>query len=209
MNANPFSVFDYYRPGPTGPTGSMGPTGVAGPTGSIGSTGPTGVAGSTGPTGVAGSTGPTGSTGSSGIVAFSPILNSTGTLSITTSFSAGANVSSTFTFTPNITGLFIVEIPQIYTTTSTSITSPLYETRMVVYDSVTIATDSRVFTLNNSLSNSTSTGGIWSGSLCCYCNLTDTTQKTVSVYLSAGSGIIKTASIKWNVINVIPIQISR
>jgi len=190
MNVNPYSILDYYRPGPTGPTGVAGPTGIAGPTG------------------VAGPTGIAGPTGSTGIVSFSPILNSSGSLQISTTIVNGANASSTFMFTPNSTGLFIVEMPQIYSGTSATITSPLYETRMVVYDSSTIATDSRLFTLNNSLSNTTSTGGIWSGSLCCYCNITNTTPKTVTIYLSAGPGIVKTASVQWKVINVIPIQTS-
>jgi len=202
-------ILDYRTRGPTGPTGPIGnngPTGNIGNTGTTGPTGPTGPIGNTGPTG---STGPIGNTGPSGIVSVNSILNSSGALQISTTLTNGASNSSTFTFTPNITGLFIVEIPRIYTTTSTSITSPLYETRMVVYDlSTTIASDSRVFTLNNVLSNSISTGGIWSGSLCCYCNIIDTNQKTVTVYFSAGPGVPKTASIRWDVLNFIPIKTS-
>jgi hypothetical protein len=189
-----YILLDYYSKGPSGPTGNTGPTGSTGPTGN------------TGPTGSTGSTGPTGDTGPSGIISFNSIPNSSGVLQIETKVANGASNSSTFTFIPNITGLFIVEIPRIYCPTSISATSPLYETRMVVYDSATIATDSRVFTLNNVLSNSVSNGGIWSGSLCCYCTISNTNQKNVTIYFSAGAGIPKTASVRWDVVNLILIK---
>ena len=135
------------------------------------------------------------------------IPNSSGNISVTPSLSTGDSSYNIFTFTPTNTGLFIIQIPQIYSNTNTASTSPLYETRMVVYDaSGVIATDSRFFTLNNYNKDSSTNGGTWSGSLCCFTNIANLKQKFVKIYLSAGQGIAKLGRVQWSAINIMPLQ---
>ena len=169
----------------------------------------TGPAGPTGATGMIGATGMTGATGPSGIMSVVSIPNSSGNIAVTATIQSGDISSNFFTFTPTSTGLFLIQIPRIYSTSSIAAISPLYETRMIVDDvSGIIATDSRFFTLNTGINpaNASTNGGTWSGSLTCYANITTLQQKTVRIYLTVGSGINKLARVQWNLINIIPVQ---
>jgi hypothetical protein len=184
---------------------------VSGPTGPVYSlTNKNGLTGPTGPSGINGLTGPT---GPSGIMSIATIPSSNGSLTVKAATSGGFVVNTSYTFTPSNTGLFLIQIPQIYTTTGTYDTSPLYETRMVIYDaSGVIATDSRLFTLNTDFnpSNVNTNGGSWSGSLTCYANITTLSQKTVRIFFSVSKALILVSppntKLEWKTINIIPIQ---
>ena len=185
--------------GPTGPNGSNGSNGIIGPTGMTGPIGMTGPNGPTGPTGMTGATGPV------GLMSIVIIPNSNGSIAANPGLTSSDISYNTFTFTPVATGLFLVQIQQLYSDTNLASSSPLYEARMVVYDaSGTIASDSRFFTLNNKIVTNISYS--WSGSLCCYTNITTTTQKTIQVSISAGQGVAKLGRLKWNQINIILVQ---
>jgi len=193
--------------GLTGPIYSLtnkdGLTGPIGPTGSVGPTGPTGSVGATGPTGSVGATGPV------GIMSIVNIPSSTGSIAANPTLLASDISYNTFTFTPSATGLFLVQIQNLYSTTNLASTSPLYEARMMIYDaSGVISADSSFFSLNNKINTGPSaiSSNTWAGSLCCYTNITTTTQKTIQVSISAGSGIAKTGRIQWKQISIIPVQ---
>jgi hypothetical protein len=156
-------------------------------------------------TNLKGATGPTGPVG--GSIRNFVQLSTADTITLDTT----TIVTQSFLFTPLVAGLYMIQIPALYTNSFSSDSGGTYEVRMNVFlagiPSTLISTESQQFIITGAYSpgSPANSFGDWAGSLTCYANITTLQQTTVELFFASSVELSGSITLNWDSINIYPV----